>query len=137
MTQVVADCIPMAFSRRVPKPWGHEVILTPSALPYTGKLLNVLGGRRLSLQVHDLKTETLTLLSGVARLTLEDEHGDLAFFEMQPAIGYTVLAGRKHRIAAITDSVILEASTPQMGTTLRLEDDYDRPDESEADRTIA
>ena len=40
-----------------------------------------------------------------------------------------------HEIDAIlsmmTDAVIFEASTPELGTTHRLEDDYARPDETE------
>ncbi len=129
MTQLISDCIPVAFSRRIPKPWGHEVVLTPSSLPYTGKLLHVLGGCRLSLQVHDQKTETLTLLSGAVNLAIENEFGSLLVFEMQEGIGYTVLPGRKHRLSALSDAVVLEASTPEIGTTFRLDDDYGRPDE--------
>jgi mannose-6-phosphate isomerase-like protein (cupin superfamily) len=127
--QLVAEPMPLVFSRRVPKPWGYEVVFTPSTLPYAGKLLHVLGGHRLSLQVHDEKTETLILLSGVASLSIEDELGTMSLCEMEPGVGYTVLAGRKHRLAATADSVILEASTPEAGVTLRLEDDYGRPDE--------
>ena len=129
MTHAVSPPTHWNFSRRVPKPWGYELVFTPPGLPYAGKLLNVLGGRRLSLQVHDLKTETLTLLSGRANFILEGEDGVLAEFEMQPGIGYTVVPGRKHRLSAVTDSVVLEASTPEIGSTLRLEDDYRRPDE--------
>ena len=129
MTQVIELQEQSTFSRLVPKPWGHEVVFTPPGLPYAGKLLNVIGGRRLSLQLHDRKTETLTLLSGRASLALENLDGVMVEFDMQPAIGYTVLPGRRHRLSAVADSVVLEASTPEVGVTVRLDDDYRRPDE--------
>lgn len=129
MTNDVLVQTPTRYSRSVEKPWGHEFVFTSPDLPYTGKLLHVTGGCRLSLQWHDEKTETMTLLSGVASLTLENEHGDLEAILMEPGIGYTVLVGRKHRLAAVTDAVVLEASTPESGFTFRLSDDFGRPDE--------
>jgi hypothetical protein len=94
-----------------------------------------MAGRRLSLQVHDMKIETLSLISGRAVLTLEDEVGELVSTEMSCYVGYTIHPGRRHRLTAITDCEIAEASTPEVGTTFRLEDDYGRPDETEALRT--
>jgi hypothetical protein len=39
--------------------------------------------------------------------------------------------GQRHRLIGLTDTDILEASTPENGTTWRLEDDFARPDETE------
>lgn len=116
--------------RRVEKPWGYEVTWTEPHLPYVGKVIHINEGARLSLQVHDGKTETWLLRSGRVLVTLEDEHGSLTEFEMQPGAGYTCLAGRKHRLTGITECEILEVSTPEVGHTLRLQDDYGRPDET-------
>lgn len=129
MTQNAVASIPVHYSRRVEKPWGHELVFTSPDLPYTGKLLYVTGGCRLSLQWHDEKTETMTLLSGVASLALENDRGRLETIPMEPGIGYTVHIGRKHRLAAVTDAVVLEASTPESGFTFRISDDFGRPDE--------
>jgi len=129
MTQNAVANIPVTYSRRVEKPWGYEIVFTPPELPYTGKLLHVTGGRRLSLQWHDEKTETVTLLSGVASLTLENHRGDFEVIAMEPGVGYSVIVGRKHRLAAVTDAVVLEASTPECGFTFRISDDFGRPDE--------
>ncbi len=136
MTSPALVATPVAFKRRVPKPWGHELIFTPTSLPYAGKVLHVAAGKRLSLQIHDVKTETLLLLSGSAWLLLEGDSGELWDIEMELGVGYTVAPGRKHRITAISDSMILECSTPETGTTIRLEDDYGRPDETEAARQL-
>ncbi len=116
-------------SRTVPKPWGSEVVFTEEHLPYVGKIIRVRRGRRLSLQVHDHKTETMTLLAGKATLWLEAASGELEPVAMEAGRGYTVLPGTRHRLCGVTDAVILEVSTPETGVTLRLEDDYGRPDE--------
>jgi oxalate decarboxylase/phosphoglucose isomerase-like protein (cupin superfamily) len=119
----------VGVQRLVEKPWGSELVFTESRLPYCGKLLTIQAGHRLSLQVHDSKTETICLLTGSALLTLEDEGGAVIETPMELQVGYTVLPGRRHRIRALADSVLAEASTPETGTTFRLEDDYGRPDE--------
>lgn len=124
----------LTYNRRVEKPWGHEILLAEPSLPYAAKLLFVASSHRLSLQRHDRKVETLTLLSGAAALLLESSTGVLCERPMTPNVGYTVLAGRIHRISALTDAVIMEASTPEAGITERLHDDYARTDEDEAER---
>ena len=119
----------VSFSRVTPKPWGREVLLSPPGAPYVGKLLFVNGGHRLSLQWHDQKDESIALISGAADLLLGDASGGLARIQMEAHVGYRVEPGRVHRLVAHEDSVFVEASTPEIGSTFRLEDDYGRPDE--------
>jgi len=52
------------YSRRIDKPWGYEILLSPPDAPYTSKLIHVQAGKRLSLQIHDIKVETQTLVGG-------------------------------------------------------------------------
>jgi mannose-6-phosphate isomerase len=120
-------------ARRIDKPWGYEILLTPEDIPYTAKLIHVRAGKRLSLQLHDTKVETQTLVGGRGVLVLEGPDGELHELEMQPGVGYHVAVGQRHRLCAAsdTDVTIFEASTPETGTTLRLEDDYARPNETE------
>src|SRR5262245_8386730 len=122
------------LSRRVDKPWGYEILLSPAEAPYTAKLIHVRAGRRLSLQIHDVKVETQTLMSGKGILVLEGPDGQLQEIAMQPGVGYHVAVGQRHRLctAPDADATIFEASTPEVGTTYRLEDDYARPDETES-----
>jgi len=124
-------------SRRVDKPWGHEILLSPEDAPYTAKLIHVKAGHRLSLQLHDSKTETQTLIGGKGILVLEGPDGQLHEVPMEPGVGYSVAIGQRHRLCAAPeeDAVIYEASTPDTGTTFRLQDDYARPDETEELRT--
>jgi mannose-6-phosphate isomerase-like protein (cupin superfamily) len=120
-------------ARRVDKPWGYEILLSPADAAYTFKLIHVQAGKRLSLQVHDVKVETQTLVSGHGFLVLEGADGRLHDIEMRPEVGYHVAVGQRHRLcaAADADAIVFEASTPEAGTTLRLEDDYARPHETE------
>jgi mannose-6-phosphate isomerase-like protein (cupin superfamily) len=113
----------------VDKPWGWELLWTPADLPYVGKVLHIQRGRRLSLQVHEEKTESWFLIQGRARVIWEDDRGKLEECELQAGLGYTCERGRKHRLVGITDCYIVEVSTPEVGVTLRLEDDYGRSDE--------
>lgn len=116
--------------RRVEKPWGWETLWAETPY-YCGKILHIRAGRRLSLQYHDQKTETQCLLAGRALLIIDGPDGCLQEVEMEPGKGYTIHPFQRHRLVGITDAEVLEVSTPETGTTFRLEDDYARPDESE------
>jgi mannose-6-phosphate isomerase len=122
------------FARRIDKPWGYEILLTPEDGPYVAKLIHVDAGKRLSLQVHDTKVETQTLVAGRGLLMLEGADGQMQEIDMEPGVGYHVAVGQRHRLCAPPDAdvTVFEASTPEAGVTLRLEDDYARPDETEA-----
>ena len=122
------------FQIRVEKPWGYELILTPPESPVTGKILHLNASQRFSLQYHDKKEETLTLVSGQAQLILENETGQFTTIEMESQKGYLIKPLQKHRAKGITDCDILEVSTPEVGNTYRLEDDYNRSIETEEAR---
>ena len=117
------------YSQKINKPWGYEIIFTPKNLERVGKILFIKKGCRLSLQYHDQKEETLCLFQGKAKIWLEDEKGQIKTLYMKPQMGYTILKGQKHRLEALEDSFIFEVSSPEKGTTYRLEDDYQRRSE--------
>ena len=125
------------YQLKVEKPWGYELILTPSESPVTGKILHLKAGARFSYQYHEQKQETVVLIFGQAKLIFEDESGKLQEVEMESQKGYFIKPYVKHRCQAISDCDIMEASTPEVGKTVRLEDDYSRPDETEAERSQA
>ncbi len=120
----------------IEKPWGREIILSPPDLPYTAKILEIKAGKRLSLQYHDQKLETLCLFSGKANIIWGKEESDLKSEKMLDSQGYTITPGTIHRFEAITDCRLFEASTPELGTTYRLQDDAKRPNETEAIRNL-
>lgn len=123
-----------AHVRRIQKPWGFELHWTPDGLPYTGKILHINAGARLSLQLHDQKRESWLLLHGRAMVVWQNDRGELIETELQPGVGYTCGLGQIHRLIGITDCEVVEASTPEIGTTWRLQDDFQRPHETPEQR---
>ncbi|MBI2019379.1 cupin [Candidatus Daviesbacteria bacterium] len=119
------------YIKRVEKPWGYEIHWVPEGLPYMGKILHINAGKRLSLQIHDAKQESWFLMSGRGKVIWENKNGELIETEFESGQGYTCNLGQKHRLAGITDCDIIEVSTPEIGNTIRLEDDYSRPTETE------
>ena len=117
------------YSQKINKPWGYEIVFTPKNLERVGKILFIKKGCRLSLQYHDQKEETLCLFQGKAKIWLEDKKGQIKTLYMKPQMGYTILKGQKHRLEALEDSFVFEVSSPEKGTTYRLEDDYQRRSE--------
>lgn len=124
------------FSKQVDKPWGYEVHWVPADLPYMGKILHINAGARLSLQLHDKKQESWLLLNGNAKVIWENDKGELIETTLLKDKGFSTSIGQRHRLVGVTDCDILEVSTPEIGTTWRLEDDYARPHETEDQRAI-
>lgn len=120
-----------SYVKKVLKPWGYEIHFVPEGLAYMGKILHINADARISLQVHDKKQESWYLLNGKAKVLWENEKGEMVETELETGKGYTTQVGQKHRLIGITDCDIVEASTQETGTTFRLEDDYNRPDETE------
>lgn len=123
-----------SYIRRVDKPWGYELHFVPENMPYMGKIIHIDAGKRLSLQTHDKKQESWLIMEGSAKVVWENAEGKLVETVLEPRKGYTCAIGQKHRLVGVTDCDVLEVSTPEIGTTFRLEDDYARPDETEERR---
>jgi mannose-6-phosphate isomerase-like protein (cupin superfamily) len=124
------------YVKKVEKPWGYELHWVPEGMSYMGKILHINAGQRLSLQVHDNKQESYWLLSGECNLLMENKNGEMETVGMQKGLGYMTHVGQKHRHQAVTDCDIVEVSSPEAGTTIRLEDDYKRPDETPEQRKL-
>lgn len=108
----------------VPKPWGYELIFGKTER-YVGKILHVNRGESLSLQYHEMKDETLYVMRGKIRLTLQSgsERRDLT---MEVGDAFHIPPRLIHRIEALEDSDIVEVSTPELEDVVRLEDRYGR-----------
>jgi mannose-6-phosphate isomerase len=128
--------------RVVPKPWGHETIWAHTEL-YVGKVLHIKAGHSLSVQYHNQKDETIHLLSGtmIYRVGTEDgrpgtgdagrkpEAGappELHEVELKAGESFRNEPGMIHQMEAVTDCVLLEASTPHLDDVVRLTDRYGR-----------
>ena len=111
--------------RHVAKPWGSEQIWALTER-YCGKIIRIDAGRRLSLQRHRHKEESLIVLSGTLRLHLEDDDGTVRTHDLGPGDSAHVGVPRIHRFEALTDVELVEVSTPEIDDVERLEDDYGR-----------
>ena len=111
--------------RRVEKPWGHETIWAHTDR-YVGKVLHIKAGHALSLQYHERKDETIHLLRGELRFFAGASVESLEEIPLREGDSYHVTPGTVHRMEAVTDVDILEASTPDLDDVVRLQDRYGR-----------
>ena len=113
-------------TRRVEKPWGHELIWAVTDR-YVGKVLFVAAGHSLSLQFHREKDESWYVQSGRAKVEL-GEVGEAVLVEEVVTAGsaFRFEPGTVHRVTALEDTTILEVSTPHLDDVVRLEDSYGR-----------
>lgn len=111
---------------RTDKPWGYELLWSHTD-HYAGKIIHINAGRRLSLQYHEQKHESILVLSGTLLLHL-GRGDDAGVIELGPGESYDIPVGDIHRFAAPSDAdvEIIEVSTPELDDVVRLEDDYDR-----------
>ena len=110
--------------RRVPKPWGEEIIFAHTKR-YAGKLLKIRRGELLSLQYHRTKEETIYVHEGRIRL-LVDIAGTREERTLGPGESWHIPPGTTHRMEALDDVTLFEVSTPELDDVVRLEDRYGR-----------
>ena len=110
--------------QRVPKPWGYEVIFAKTGR-YVGKILHVTEGECLSLQYHEMKEETLYVVAGELKLTIEHD-GDRREVTLRAGEAFHIPPRLIHRMEAVVDTDVAEVSTPELNDVVRLEDRYGR-----------
>ncbi|MDE2744536.1 MAG: cupin [Chloroflexota bacterium] len=119
---------------RIAKPWGEELILKRTARTVV-KALRIGPHRRLSLQFHRRKHETLMLLSGEAELTFGPSIDTLGEIALREDVHWEIDAGVLHRICAGPSGAdILEIASrlpDDVEDIVRLADDYGRVDTHE------
>jgi mannose-6-phosphate isomerase-like protein (cupin superfamily) len=112
------------MTRRVPKPWGEEIIFAHTSR-YAGKILRIRKGESLSLQYHVTKEESLYVQEGSLRLTIHEGGRDQEMV-LGPGDDHHIPAGTRHRMEAISDCILFEVSTPELDDVVRLADRYGR-----------
>ena len=115
----------------VDKPWGGELIWAHTDA-YVGKVLTIEGGKRLSLQYHDHKTETIYVAEGRLLLHYGESADSIDTQVLEKGDSFHVPAGLVHRFEAIEYTELIEVSTPELDDVVRLEDDFGREGTSEA-----
>ena len=111
----------------VPKPWGHETIWARTET-YVGKILHIKAGQALSVQYHNVKDETVYLLSGqlIYRIWPQGKDGTPTDVDLKLGQSYRITAHTIHQMEAVTDCDVLEVSTPHLDDVVRLHDRYGR-----------
>lgn len=111
--------------KKVEKPWGYELIWARTPI-YGGKIIHINASHQVSFQYHVNKDETICMYSGLAKLLVEDDFGNMIIIELKPGQSYRIVPNRKHRLQAIEDSDILEATSAHYDDIVRIQDDYNR-----------
>lgn len=126
-----------AAQKRVSKPWGYELWLNGEHPDYAFKKILLRSGHRTSLQYHRRKEETNLILEGRARLVFKSAEDvendrvrpeDLGGLDAQGPVRIHVRPGTLHRIEAVSDCLLFEASTPHLDDVVRVSDDSRRRD---------
>lgn len=113
-------------ARHVPKPWGHEVHFALVPGRYCGKTLHIRAGHALSLQLHEHKDETIAVHTGRLKLEIGLTPANLDHIELHPGDTVHIPPGTVHRMTALEDTIVMEASTTELDDVIRLEDRYGR-----------
>ncbi len=111
--------------QRTEKPWGYEILFAHTPL-YAGKIIFIRQGHRFSLQYHKKKDESFYIYQGKALLEMDGQDGKPEESIVQAGDCFRVQPMTKHRLKAIEDTTLLEASTPELEDVVRLQDDYGR-----------
>lgn len=114
----------------IDKPWGHEEIWAYTKR-YAGKILHINKGKRLSLQFHEKKEETIYVLDGSLLVIYGDSEESLKETVLKPGESMHIYTGLIHRFCATEGSEVrvVEVSTPELDDVVRLSDDYGRKKE--------
>jgi|TARA_B100000795_G_scaffold228862_1_gene185688 quercetin dioxygenase-like cupin family protein len=109
----------------IEKPWGREEVIEINE-NYMMKKLTMWKGHRCSLQLHNIKKETIYVLSGKLNIISGPNKDNLTGRIYSSGETITIAPGTVHRMEGAEDSIYLEASTPEMDDVVRLVDDYHR-----------
>jgi len=110
---------------KVEKPWGYEELVECND-KYVVKKLFMKAGHSCSTQYHQLKRETMIILTGKLWIAVgpDMEHLEGKIYEFGETI--TVDPYTVHKMRAIEDCLFLEGSTNELWDVVRLEDSYGR-----------
>lgn len=116
----------------IEKPWGYEQIIQKND-HYVLKQIHIEPGKRLSLQYHKEKMETIYCLSEEVTVWTKRSEDDTETRKVTLRYGeaFHIMPNQIHRFAAGFYPVdLMEVSTPQLDDVVRLEDDYNRNEET-------
>jgi mannose-6-phosphate isomerase len=80
----------------------------------------------LSVQYHNVKDETIYLLSGQIVYRVKNDADLLEDVQLTRGESFRITPGTVHQMVALTDCDVLEVSTPELDDVVRLSDKYGR-----------
>ena len=107
-----------------PRIWGVETLLALVPQKYSVKRLEVKAGHKGGLQFHRLKDEVAVMISGQMIVRFDGGSGVLQERIVGPGEVIHFPPGLVHQEEAITDCVLIEASTPHFNDRVRMEESY-------------
>ena len=115
----------MAKEEIVDKPWGYEKILHKGDRVVVKEMM-ITKGKRMSLQYHVRKEEVIVVVAGVLVVWNSDNEANVKMY--YPGQSVHIKPGCIHRFGSIDqmDTILIEASTPELEDVIRLADDYGR-----------
>jgi len=116
------------IKKHVEKPWGWEQIIEVND-KYAFKQLHINPGKRLSLQYHEHKMETILCISDEAIVWTKRTEDDTETKKTTLKYGeaFHIQPNQIHRFAAGFKPVdLIEVSTPELDDVVRLDDDFNR-----------
>jgi len=119
-----------------PRDWGKEILLGVVAGAFSLKRLEMKAGTRGGLQYHRLKHEVAVLLSGSMIVRHVSPSGELTEREVTAGEVVHFAPGMVHQEIAVTDCVLIEASTPHFNDRVRVESEFGEADDSGLPTTV-
>lgn len=110
---------------RVEKPWGYEELVDCND-KYVVKKLFMKQGHACSIQYHQLKRETILVITGKLRIYIGKTLEDLISKIYQCGDTITIEPYTVHRMEAVEDCLYTETSTNELWDVVRLQDNYGR-----------
>jgi len=110
---------------KIEKPWGYEELLELND-KYVVKRLFMKKDHQCSLQYHEIKHETIYVISGELKIIIGNTIDTLEEKIFVPNDVIAISPKVIHRMFGFTDCVYLESSTPELNDVIRLVDDYAR-----------
>ena len=109
----------------IEKPWGNEILIETNDF-YTVKKLFMKKGHKCSLQYHEIKHETVYILSGVMKLWIGKDKNSIEYKTLIEGDFFVINSKMIHRMEAVEDCYYIESSTSELDDVIRLDDDYGR-----------
>ena len=104
--------------------WGTETLLAVVPEKFSLKKLFLKAGYKGGLQYHHKKNECGYLISGTLIVRFDDGNGQIVERMVEPGESFHFPPGAVHQEEAVTDCVIIEASTPYFNDRVRVEELY-------------